>query len=81
MSRIFKENIQPLIETTELKTSRTQNNTFLKQNDGKIYMLIYRKPTHADQYLNYSSHHKTSCKENVAPCLIKHIPLSPVKMT
>ena len=25
----------------------------------------YSKPTHTDQYLHYSSHHQTSCKESV----------------
>ena len=27
------------------------------------------KPTHTDQHLHYSSHHKTSCKENGASSL------------
>ena len=26
--------------------------TLLKRNNGKISVLVYRKPTHADQYLN-----------------------------
>ena len=36
----------------------------LKQNNGKISVLVYRKPTHIDQYLHYSSHHEKSCKES-----------------
>ena len=36
--------------------------TLLKQNNGEISVLVYRKPTHTDQYLHYSSHHQTSCK-------------------
>ena len=43
--------------------------TFLERNNGKISELVYRKPTHSDQYLQYSSHHKTSCKESVASSL------------
>ena len=39
--------------------------TLLKRDNGEISVLIYRKPTHTDQYLNYSSHHETSCKESV----------------
>ena len=39
--------------------------TLLKRNNGKVSVLVYRKPTHADQYLHYSSHHQTSCKEIV----------------
>ena len=35
--------------------------TLLKRNNGKISVLVYRKPTHAHQYLHYSSHHQTSC--------------------
>ena len=39
--------------------------TLLKWNNGEISVLVYRKPTHADQYLNKSSHHQISCKESV----------------
>ena len=39
--------------------------TLLKQNNGEISVLVYRKPTHTDQYLHYSSHQQTSCKESV----------------
>ena len=30
---------------------------------------MYRKPTHTEQYLDYSSHHQTSCKESVVSSL------------
>ena len=43
--------------------------TLLKRNNGEISVLIYRKPTHTDQYLQYSSHHQTSCKESVVSSL------------
>ena len=43
--------------------------TLLKQNNGEISVLVSRKPTHTDQYLNYSSHHQTSCKESVVSSL------------
>ena len=43
--------------------------TLLKQNNGEISVLVYRKPTHTDQYLHYSSHHQTSCKESVVSSL------------
>ena len=39
--------------------------TLLKWNNGEISVLVYRKPTHTDQYLHYSSHHQTSYKESV----------------
>ena len=43
--------------------------TLLKQNNGKISVVVYTKPTHSDQYLHYSSHHQTSCKESVVSSL------------
>ena len=43
--------------------------TLLKWNNGEISVLVYRKPTHTDQYLHYSSHHQTSCKESVVSSL------------
>ena len=43
--------------------------TLLKWNNGDISVLVYRKPTHTDQYLHYSSHHQTSCKESVVSSL------------
>ena len=38
--------------------------TLLKQNNEEISVLVYRKPTHSDQYLHYSPHHQASCKES-----------------
>ena len=43
--------------------------TLLKRNYGEISVLVYRKPTHTDQYLHCSSHHQTSCKESVVSSL------------
>ena len=43
--------------------------TLLKRNNEEISVLVYRKPTHTDQYLHYSSHHQTSCKESVVSSL------------
>ena len=40
-------------------------NTSLKKNNGKISVVVYRNPMHTDQYLHYSSHYCTSCKESV----------------
>ena len=40
--------------------------TSLKWNNGEISVLVYRKPSHTDQY---SSHHQTSCKESVVSSL------------
>ena len=43
--------------------------TLLKQNNGKLSVLVYLKPTLTDQYQQYSSHHQTSCKEGAASSL------------
>ena len=47
--------------------------TLLKRNNGEISVLVYRKPTHTDQYLHYSSHHQTSCKESIVSSLFNSI--------
>ena len=39
--------------------------TLFKRNNGKISVLVDRKPTHTDQCLHYSSHHQRSCKKSV----------------
>ena len=39
--------------------------TLLKQNNEEISVLVYRKPTHTDQYLHYSYHNQTSGRESV----------------
>ena len=46
---------------------------FLKRNNGKISVLVYRKPTHSGQHLHYSSHHQTSCKESVISALFNRV--------
>ena len=38
--------------------------TLFKRNNGKISVLVYRNPTHTEQYLQYSSHYQTSCKKS-----------------
>ena len=43
--------------------------SLLKRNNGEIFVLVYRKPTHTEQYLQYSSHHQTSCKESAVSSL------------
>ena len=45
-------------------------NILLKQNNREISVLVWSKPTHTGQYLNYSSHHQTSCKEGVISILL-----------
>ena len=44
--------------------------TLLKQNNGENSVLVYRKPTHTEQYLHYRSHHQTSCKDSIVSSLL-----------
>ena len=37
----------------------------VKKDDGSVKLLIYREPTHTDQYLNYKSHHPVHQKMGV----------------
>ena len=45
--------------------------TLLKRSNGKISVLVYRKPMHTDQYLLYSSYQQTSSRESVVSSLFK----------
>ena len=46
--------------------------TLLKRKpDGTISILVYRKPTHTDQYLNYNSNHPVKTKDAVVSALFK----------
>ena len=45
----------------------------MKQINKKIFVLVYKKPMHIDQYLHYSSHHPISCKESVVSSLFKRV--------
>ena len=54
--------------------------TLLRRNNGKISVLVYRKPTNADQY-QISPPNKLQEKHFFPPCLMERIPLSPIKMT
>ena len=57
----------PIISTIRFTMEEESNgqlaflDTLLKWNNAEISVLVYRKPTHTDQYLYYSSHHQTSC--------------------
>ena len=40
-----------------------------RRGDGTISTSVYRKPTHTDRYLQYSSHYPLYVKRGVASCL------------
>lgn len=35
--------------------------TLLKQNNGKISVFVFRRPSYSHQHLHYNCHHQTSC--------------------
>ena len=44
--------------------------TLIQRNqDGTISVKVYRKPTHTDQYLSFTSHHSTRSKQSVITAL------------
>lgn len=44
--------------------------TLIKRNhDRSLSIVVYRKPTHTDQYLNFHSNHQMSAKESVVSAL------------
>ena len=56
--------------------------TLLKRIIRKISVLVCKKPADTDQYLHCSSHYQqVARKVLLLPCLIEHIPLSPIKIT
>ena len=65
-----------------MKEESNRELAFLDSFSSRVSLLVYRKPTQTEQYLYYSSHHQTSGREVLfRPHLIKHIALSPMKMT
>lgn len=41
-----------------------------RREDGSINIGMYRKKTHTDRYLQYTSHHPLHVKRGVASCLL-----------
>ena len=51
--------------------------TLVSHNNGSISTTVYRKPTHTDRYLDFSSHHDEKHKISAAKTLINrslHLP-------
>ena len=44
--------------------------TLLKRNNGKISVLVYRKPRHTNRHLHYNSHHQRTCTKSVVSSLV-----------
>ena len=75
----FFHHISNLHQNTKFTVEEESNgelaflDTLLKQNNGTIFVLVYSKPCHAVQYLQYRYHQQTSFKESVASFLFNRI--------
>jgi len=54
-----------------LDTTGSIEFTYEEQQDGSLKLCIYRKSTHTDQYLNFSSHHPAEHKLSVVRTLLE----------
>ena len=70
MSTVLHDQIKFTIEK-ETDSRLPFLDTLIKRNDdGSISILVYRKPTHTDQYLNFHSNHQVGAKESVVSAFI-----------
>ena len=72
----FFQHINSLHLKTKFTMEKEENltipflDTLIQQNqDGTISVKVYRKPTHTDQYLSFTSHHSTRSKQSVITAL------------
>ena len=40
-----------------------------RMDDGSLDVIVYRKPTHTDWYLDFHSHHPPQVKRDLVKCL------------
>ena len=77
IERRYKEEFSQHINSIDKNIQFTAENTredrpmpfvdtlVIPQNDGSLLITVYRKPTHANQYLQWDSHHAISAKYSV----------------
>ena len=63
------QNVKSTIEE-EINGELAFLDNLLKRNNGKISVLVYRKPTHTGKHLHYTYHAKTNCKQSLIPSLL-----------
>ena len=70
---VHLNSIRPSIKlTTELEEGGSipfLDTRVTRKVDGKLDVTVYRKPTHTDRYLHFSSHHPTHVKKGLVRCL------------
>ena len=70
---VHLNSIRPSIKlTTELEEGGSipfLDTRVTRKVDGKLDVTVYRKPTHTERYLHFSSHHPTHVKKGLVRCL------------
>ncbi|XP_057305297.1 uncharacterized protein LOC130642226 [Hydractinia symbiolongicarpus] len=73
---VFHEHINNLHPNIQFTIEHEKNgklpflDILVSRNGGNLSVSVYHKPTHTDQYLNYTSNHQMSCKESVVSSLL-----------
>ena len=67
------ENIQFTVEVEQHGRLPVMDVLLNREENGEIKVTIYRKPTHTDRYLPFSSHHPISMKESVMKSLMHRL--------
>ena len=75
LKRFFQciNNLQQNIKFTKEEESKAELaflDTLLERDNGEVSILVYRKPTHTDKYLQYNSYHQISCRKSVVSSLL-----------
>ncbi|KAJ8023755.1 hypothetical protein HOLleu_36289 [Holothuria leucospilota] len=65
----YIKNSQHFVERAK-KISIETSDILVQKTDSKLSFSVYRKPTHTDQYLHFSSNHHVSAKINVVNTLL-----------
>ena len=67
------DNLQFTVEVEQHGRLPVMDVLLYREDNREIKVTIYRKPTHTDRYLPFSSHHPISMKESVMKSLVKRL--------
>ena len=68
-----QKNIQFTVEVEQDGRLPVMDELINREVNGEVKVTIYRKPTHTDRYLPFSSHHPISMKESVMKSLMRRL--------